>query len=97
MLARCNLWRSSVISGEALAMIQTVKPIPRGQGLEIDRQREQKRIDRPNAKKSKSVELTVDQAKALKDQPDTPQGHRDQLLMCLLLDHGLRAGEVAVC
>lgn len=86
--------QAGVLSGEALAMIQTVKTIRRGQGLEIDRQREQKRIDRPNAKKSKSVELTVDQAKALKDQSDTPQGRRDVLLMCLLLDHGLRAGEV---
>ena len=28
-------------------------------------------------------------------QPDTPQGRRDALLMCLLLDHGLRVGEVA--
>ncbi|MEZ4617743.1 MAG: site-specific integrase [Caldilineaceae bacterium] len=26
---------------------------------------------------------------------DTPQGRRDALLMCLLLDHGLRVGEVA--
>ena len=39
--------------------------------------------------------MTVDQAKSLKTQPDTPQGRRDALLMCLLLDHGLRAGEVA--
>ncbi|MEP0764062.1 MAG: tyrosine-type recombinase/integrase, partial [Chloroflexota bacterium] len=30
-----------------------------------------------------------------KAQPDTPQGRRDALLMCLLLDHGLRVGEVA--
>lgn len=31
----------------------------------------------------------------LQNQPDTPQGRRDTLLMCLLLDHGLRCGEVA--
>jgi integrase len=31
----------------------------------------------------------------LKQQPDTPQGRRDAFLMCLLLDHGLRVGEVA--
>jgi integrase len=30
-----------------------------------------------------------------RNQPDTPQGRRDALLMCLLLDHGLRCGEVA--
>jgi integrase len=33
------------------------------------------------------------QAKVLKSQPDSPQGRRDVLLMCLLLDHGLRVGE----
>jgi len=32
---------------------------------------------------------------ALKDQPDSPQGRRDRFLVCLLLDHGLRVGEVA--
>ncbi len=31
----------------------------------------------------------------MKQQPDTPQGRRDAVLMCLLLDHGLRCGEVA--
>ncbi len=41
------------------------------------------------------VKLTGTQAKALKHQPDTPQGRRDAVLMCLLLDHGLRCGEVA--
>ncbi len=66
------------------------------QGLEIDRQREKSRIDRPNAKKAKSIELTPEQAKRLKTQPDTPQGRRDAVLMCLLLDHGMRAGEVAI-
>ncbi len=34
-------------------------------------------------------------AKSCKRQPDTPQGRRDALLVCLLLDHGLRVGEVA--
>ena len=38
----------------------------------------------------------MEQAKALKEQPDTPQGRRDALLMCLLLDHGLRCGEAAL-
>jgi site-specific recombinase XerD len=42
------------------------------------------------------VKLERDQVAALKTQPDTPQGRRDALLMCLLLDHGLRVGEVAI-
>lgn len=39
--------------------------------------------------------MPADQAAQLKRQPDTPQGWRDALLTCLLLGHGLRAGEVA--
>ncbi len=39
--------------------------------------------------------MTSAQVSALKQQPDTPQGQRDQFLMCLLLDHGLRVGEAA--
>ena len=46
-------------------------------------------------KKAEPVSISTHQAKALKDQPDTPRGRRDGLLMCLLLDHGLRVGEVA--
>jgi integrase len=47
-------------------------------------------------KKATAVTLTKEQADSLKKQPDTPQGRRDALLMCLLLDHGLRCGEVAM-
>lgn len=87
--------QAGIIDAGDLALIQSVKTIRRNQGIEIDRQREQTRIDRPNAKKAKSVELTPAQAKQLKDQPTySPQGRRDALLMCLLLDHGLRVGEV---
>jgi integrase len=62
-------------------------------GRNIDAKREQTR--RPEAKKANPVTLTTEQVSALKDQPDTPQGRRDSFLMCLLLDHGLRCGEVA--
>jgi integrase len=63
--------------------------------------REQNRIDarrdvtRIGLKKAEPVKLTPEQAAQLKQQPDTPQGRRDAFLMCLLLDHGLRVGEVA--
>lgn len=47
-------------------------------------------------KKADAILISQEQAKQLKDQPlDTPQGRRDAVLMHLLLDHGLRAGEVA--
>ena len=50
---------------------------------------------RKGAKKAEAVSLTAAQVNALKRQPDTAQGRRDALLLCLLLDHGLRVGEVA--
>lgn len=87
--------QAGYLDNDGLALIQTVRIIKRGAGAELDKQRDQTRIERPQAKKAKNVELTPAQAKALKSQPDTPQGRRDALLMCLLLDHGLRAGEVA--
>lgn len=83
----------AIASGD-LALIQTVRSVSRKDANNVNAQREITRIDRPNAKKAKSIELTVEQAKQLKAQPDTPQGRRDALLMALLLDHGLRAGEV---
>lgn len=51
---------------------------------------------RTGRKKSQHVPLTLEQARALKTQPDTPQGRRDAVIMCLLLDHGLRVGELAI-
>src|SRR4051812_28736480 len=41
------------------------------------------------------VKLDKAQRHALKTRPDTSQGRRDALMMCLLLDHGLRVGELA--
>jgi integrase len=63
---------------------------------------DEKRVDAGNAtrrghKKAAAVRLAPAQARKLKTgQPDTPQGRRDAILMCLLLDHGLRCGEVAL-
>lgn len=51
---------------------------------------------RRGAKKAAPVSLTFAQVRALKEQPDTPQGRRDGLLMALLLDHALRVGEAAL-
>ena len=66
--------------------------------------KEAKRVDEARAqagtptrkghKKGEATRITDDQAKALKGQPDTPQGRRDALLMALLLDHGLRESEL---
>lgn len=73
--------------GEAL-LIRQVHGYGRREGARVDGRRE---VTRVGAKKSQPVPIGVDQAGQLKAQPDS----RDRLLMCLLLDHGLRCGEAA--
>lgn len=84
--------KAGVLSAEELAMIRTVAGYAHKEARRIDERRETSRRGR---KKSAAVRISQKQAKKLKTQPDTPQGRRDALLMCLLLDHGLRVGEVA--
>jgi len=69
-------------------MIRTVAGFRFGEGRNVDAQRAQTRL---GAKKEHTTPIGAGQALALKDQADS----RDQLLMCILLDHGLRCGEVA--
>jgi hypothetical protein len=85
--------QASVLSPDTLALIRIVSGYSTRQGKRVDAGRSTTRI---GSKKAQPTWLTLDQARALKDQScDTPQGQRDALLMCLLLDHGLRVGEVA--
>jgi integrase len=87
--------QAGVLSTEDYALMKLVKSYRHKEGRNVDEKREQTR--RPDAKKSEAVPISPEQAKALKgEQNNTPQGRRDALLMCLLLDHGLRCGEVAV-
>lgn len=62
----------------------------------VDAHRAEQQIPtRIGAKKAEPTPLDDEQVAQLKEQPDTPIGRRDALLMCLLLDHGLRVGEIA--
>ncbi|HEU5377284.1 MAG TPA: tyrosine-type recombinase/integrase [Ktedonobacteraceae bacterium] len=73
--------------------IQGVKGIPRRQARNIDSRRETRRVGH---KKAEPVEIPLEKLYDLKH-PDTGNlAKRDALLMCLLLDHGLRVGEIAV-
>lgn len=74
------------------ALIKSVSGYSRKEGKHVDEKRSRTRV---GWKKAQPVSITREQADALKTQPDMPQGRRDALLMCLLLDHGLRVGEVA--
>lgn len=63
----------------------------------IDKVRVEKgKATRASNKKESAVIISKYQAEQLKhDHPDTPKGRRDALLMCLLLDYGLRIGDTA--
>jgi integrase len=85
-----------VISAEEIALIRTVRGYSGKQARSIDRQRSARRLPtRVGEKKARPLILAEPQIRALKQQPDTPQGRRDALMICLLADHGLRVGELA--
>jgi integrase len=88
--------QAGVIRGAELALIKSVKGYAAKEFKRMDDKRTAAgQTTRKGAKKAKSVVLTPEQAKALKSQPDTPQRRRDAVIMTLLLDHGLRVGELA--
>ena len=83
--------QSDMLTPQEYALIRAVQGYSFREQVRIDQKR---RVRRIGFKKEEPVKLTPEQAQQLKDQPTTPQGRRDRLLMCLLLDHGLRVGEV---
>lgn len=85
--------KSGHLDRQEFTLIKTVKGFKASEGRNIDEKREQTR--RPDAKKAEPTPITLDQARALKQQPDTKKGRRDSLVMCLLLDLGLRCGEIS--
>src|SRR6266496_3339290 len=84
--------KAGTLSPEEIALIKLVQGFRQKEGRNADEMREVSRVGR---KKAEPVIISFDQAQLLKQQPDTAQGCRDALLMCLLLDHGLRCGEIA--
>ncbi len=86
-------FKAGAIDGTEHSMIRQVVGYSHKESKRVDQKR---RITRIGEKKAEPVRLTAEQALLLKSQPDTSQGRRDTLLMCLLLDHGLRCGEVAI-
>ncbi len=88
----CKLAQGAgILDEEHAAMIRTVMGYRGREGKRIDARRP---IARVGDKKAEHTALSVTQARALITQPDTPQGRRDRVLMCLLLYHGLRCEEV---
>jgi len=92
--------RAGAIPPDDYAMIRLVKGYSRKEGKELNEKREDAglptRYERPGAKKAHALTLSKSQAKRLRAQPDTPQGRRDALMVGLMLDLGLRCGEVVL-
>ncbi len=84
--------QSGVLSAQEYALIRSVGGYSQREQPRVNARRAVTRI---GLKKASPVRLTDEQAARLKQQPPDPQGRRDALLICLLLDHGLRAGELA--
>ncbi|MFZ1505279.1 MAG: site-specific integrase [Anaerolineae bacterium] len=84
--------QADVIAAGDLGMIRSVSGYRLTEGRNLDKTRE---VTRLGAKKVAAVSLDRVQAGNLKAQPvTTPQGRRDRVLITLLLDHGLRVGEL---
>lgn len=89
--------RAGFLNAENYALIRSVAGFSRKAGIHVDEERRAAGVaTRTGRKKALAVSISSDQAKRLKTFPDTPQGRRDALLMCLLLNHGLRCSEVAI-
>lgn len=85
--------KAGVITPTEQALIREVRGYGAAEGKRVDQTRKQTRV---GYKKEEAVVLTAEQARILKkNHPDSPQGIRDRLMICLFLDLGLRANEVA--
>jgi integrase len=85
--------KAGIIPATEHALIREVRGYGLTEGKRVDDIRARNRV---GFKKEEAIVLTAEQARLLKQKhPPTPQGIRDRLLVCLLLDLGLRASEVA--
>lgn len=78
---------NKAISYHEYATIKIVKGLRHKDGVHLDKKRE---VTRRGKKKATATSLNVGHALALKRQENV----RDAVMMCLLLDHGLRVGEL---
>jgi integrase len=92
--AYCHLaYEVGILDTNTHTHIQGVKGIQRKQARNIDARRE---VARVGHKKAQAVDIPVELLHKLKYPETDFLAKRDALLMCLLLDHGLRVGEIAI-
>jgi integrase len=84
---------AGVLTAEGYTKIEGVRGFGHTQGRHVDAGRERARR---GSKKAQPVVIPPELARTLKyAHADDPQGRRDSVICCLLLDHGLRVGELA--
>lgn len=93
-------FKSGVIAADQYALIKTVAGYTLKEGKKVNEKRSaadiSTRRQKAGTKKAEHVSIADDDAQRLtNEQPSTAQGRRDAILMGLLLDLGLRCGEVA--
>lgn len=86
--------KAGTISPDQYQLIKAVGGYGQKEAKRVNEHRSKTRM---SPKKAEHVSISKDQAAMLKSGRlgDTPQAIRDDVLFCLLLDHGLRVGEVA--
>jgi integrase len=98
----CGLaYETGVLSHEAIDMIQTVKSYNRKVGQNIDASREQTRKGHKKAAPAYVPSMALQQLRTTTTTPapsrrnhDRSLAARDQLLVCLFTEHGLRCSEI---
>jgi integrase len=85
--------KAGTVDADNYTRIKTVKGY---QDKELRRVDDKRTITRIGKKKPTTLLISPEQAAALKQQPDTPQGRRDTVLLAMLIDHGLRCGELTL-
>ncbi|GCE18571.1 tyrosine-type recombinase/integrase [Dictyobacter kobayashii] len=83
--------KAEILDLETLKQIEKIKGFQKGSSNFVGH----RKITRIGLKKETAANLTDKDVDRLKNQPDTVQGHRDSLIICLLLDQGLKRTELA--
>ncbi len=83
--------KAGIIPVEDFAQLMQVKSFYGAEAVHVDERREVTRIGN---KKPEPTSISPEQAQRLRQQPSTPKGQRDRLMITLLLDQGLRISEL---
>lgn len=90
-------YKADVLTDSEFGQIQVkTSGVPLPGSKAAMRLNENREVTRIGTKKAAAIFIQDSDADCLKNQPDTAVGARDRLLMCLLIDHGLRVSEAAI-